>query len=133
MKKYLKNNVSGNEVAFGMIGDASTSEGVFWETINAAGVMQVPVVVAVYDDGFGISVPVELQTTKSSISESLKGFQKEKNTNGIDIYTGKGWDYEGLVKMFKTGVAKTTENTYSGSFSYSGSYTTTGTFNFRFA
>lgn len=107
LKKYLKNNVSGNEVAFGMIGDASTSEGVFWETVNAAGVMQVPVVVAVYDDGFGISVPVELQTTKSSISDSLKGFQKEKNTNGIDIYTGNGWDYEGLVKMFKSGIAKT--------------------------
>ncbi len=107
MQKHLKNNVTGNEVAFGMIGDASTSEGVFWETINAAGVMQVPVVVAVYDDGFGISVPVELQTTKSSISDSLKGFQKEKNTNGIDIYSGKGWDYEGLVEMFKKGVAKT--------------------------
>lgn len=107
LKKYLKNNVSGNEVAFGMIGDASTSEGVFWETINAAGVMQVPIVVAVYDDGFGISVPVGLQTTKSSISESLKGFKKEKNTNGIDIYSGKGWDYEELVKMFNTGVAKT--------------------------
>ncbi len=107
LKKYLKNNVTGNEVAFGMIGDASTSEGVFWETINAAGVMQVPVVVAVYDDGFGISVPVEMQTTKSSISESLKGFQKEINTNGIDIYTGKGWDYLGLVKLFKKGIEKT--------------------------
>jgi pyruvate/2-oxoglutarate/acetoin dehydrogenase E1 component/TPP-dependent pyruvate/acetoin dehydrogenase alpha subunit len=107
LKKYLKNNVSGNEVAFGTIGDASTSEGVFWETINAAGVMQVPMVVTVYDDGFGISVPVELQTTKSSISEALKGFQKEKDTNGIDIYTGKGWDYEGLVKLFRNGVAKT--------------------------
>lgn len=112
MKKHLKNNVSGNEVAFGMIGDASTSEGVFWETVNAAGVMQVPVVVAVYDDGYGISVPVELQTTKSSISEALKGFQKEKNTNGIEIYTGKGWDYAGLVEMFKTGVAKT-RNTHT--------------------
>jgi pyruvate/2-oxoglutarate/acetoin dehydrogenase E1 component/TPP-dependent pyruvate/acetoin dehydrogenase alpha subunit len=107
LKKFLKNNVSGNEVAFGMIGDASTSEGVFWETINAAGVMQVPVVIAVYDDGFGISVPVELQTTKSSISDSLKGFQKEKHTNGIDIYTGYGWDYEGLLKMFESGIAKT--------------------------
>jgi pyruvate/2-oxoglutarate/acetoin dehydrogenase E1 component len=107
MKKHLKNNVSGNEVAFGMIGDASTSEGVFWETINAAGVMQVPMVVAIYDDGFGISVPIELQTTKSSISEALKGFQKEKNTNGIEIYTAKGWDYEGLVKMFENGVSQT--------------------------
>jgi len=107
LKQFLKNNVSGNEVAFGMIGDASTSEGVFWETINAAGVMQVPLVVAVYDDGFGISVPVEMQTTKSSISESLKGFQKEINTNGIDIYNGKGWDYNGLVKLFKKGIEKT--------------------------
>jgi TPP-dependent pyruvate/acetoin dehydrogenase alpha subunit len=78
LKKHLKNNVTGNEVAFGMIGDASTSEGIFFETINAAGVMQVPMVVAVYDDGYGISVPVELQTTKSSISEVLKGFQKKK-------------------------------------------------------
>ena len=107
MQKHLKNNVSGNEVAFGMIGDASTSEGVFWETINAAGVMQVPLVVAVYDDGYGISVPVELQTTKSSISVALNGLKKEKNTNGIDIYTCKGWNYPGLVEMFKTGVAKT--------------------------
>ena len=106
LKKHLKNNVSGNEVAFGMIGDASTSEGVFFETINAAGVMQVPMVVAVYDDGYGISVPVELQTTKSSISEVLKGFQKEKNTNGIEIYTCKGWDYPALVKTFAEGVAK---------------------------
>ena len=107
MKNHLKNNVSGNEVAFGMIGDASTSEGVFWETINAAGVMQVPVVVAVYDDGFGISVPVELQTTKSSISRALEGFKKEKDTNGIEIYTCKGWDYESLVDIFEKGVAKT--------------------------
>jgi len=107
MQKFMKNNVTGNEVAFGMIGDSSTSEGVFWETINAAGVLQVPVVVAVYDDGFGISVPIELQTTKSSISKALQGFQKEKNTNGIDIYTGKGWDYPGLIEMFKTGISKT--------------------------
>ncbi|HSO87488.1 MAG TPA: thiamine pyrophosphate-dependent dehydrogenase E1 component subunit alpha [Draconibacterium sp.] len=106
LKKHLKNNVTGNEVAFGMIGDASTSEGVFWETINAAGVMQVPMVVAVYDDGFGISVPVELQTTKSSISEALKGFQKEENTNGIEIYNCKGWDYLALLKTFAEGVAK---------------------------
>ncbi len=109
LQKYLKNNVTGNEVAFGMIGDASTSEGVFWETINAAGVMQVPLVVAVYDDGYGISVPVELQTTKSSISKALKGFQKENNTNGIEIYTCKGWDYPGLVELFKKGVAQTRE------------------------
>ena len=109
LKQFLNNNVSGNEVAFGTIGDASTSEGVFWETINAAGVMQVPVVTAIYDDGYGISVPVELQTTKANISEVLKGFQKNENTNGIDIYTCKGWDYAGLVKTFRNGVAKTRE------------------------
>lgn len=109
MKKFLKNNVTGNEVAFGTIGDASTSEGVFWETVNAAGVMQVPVVVTVYDDGYGISVPIELQTTKSSISKVLQGFQKEKGTNGIEIYTCKGWDYPALVEMYETGVARTRE------------------------
>ncbi len=105
MKKALNNNVNGNEVAFGSIGDASTSEGIFWETINAAGVMQVPLAVAVYDDGFGISVPVDLQTTKSSISEALKGFQKEKGSNGISIYKCKGWDYPGLVKIFSEGIS----------------------------
>ncbi|NOR73922.1 MAG: hypothetical protein GQ525_02060 [Draconibacterium sp.] len=105
LKKELKNNVTGNEVAFGSIGDASTSEGMFFETINAAGVMQVPLAVAVYDDGFGISVPIELQTTKSSISEALKGFKKEKGTNGISIYKCKGWDYLGLVETFAKGVA----------------------------
>lgn len=106
LKKFLNNNVNGNEVAFGSIGDASTSEGMFFETINAAGVMQVPLAVAVYDDGFGISVPIELQTTKSSISEALKGFKKEKGTNGILIYTCKGWDYPNLVKAFADGVDK---------------------------
>ena len=105
MKKHLSNNVSGNEVAFGTIGDASTSEGMFFETINAAGVMQVPLAVTVYDDGYGISVPVELQTTKSSISKALQGFQAEKNTNGINIYSCKGWDYPGLVETFKEGIS----------------------------
>lgn len=109
MKKLLKNNVTGNEVAFGTIGDASTSEGVFWETVNAAGVMQVPLAVTVYDDGYGISVPIELQTTKSSISKVLKGFQKEKDTNGIEIYTCKGWDYPSLVEMYEKGIARTRE------------------------
>ncbi|WP_299577672.1 alpha-ketoacid dehydrogenase subunit alpha/beta [uncultured Sunxiuqinia sp.] len=104
LKKHLNNNVTGNEVAFGSIGDASTSEGMFFETINAAGVLQVPMAVAVYDDGFGISVPIELQTTKSSISEALKGFQKQKDTNGILIYTCKGWDYPELVKTFSEGI-----------------------------
>ncbi len=106
IKKHLNNNVTGNEVAYGTIGDASTSEGLFFETINAAGVMQVPMAVTVYDDGFGISVPVDLQTTKGSISEALKGFQIEKHTNGIEIYFCKGWDYPALVKAFKWGVEK---------------------------
>jgi len=106
IKKHLNNNITGNEVAFGTIGDASTSEGLFFETINAAGVMQAPMAVTVYDDGYGISVPVDLQTTKASISEALKGFSKEKNTNGIEIYTCKGWDYPELVKTFREGIAK---------------------------
>lgn len=104
MKDQLRNNVSGNEVAFGSIGDASTSEGIFWETINAAGLMQVPLAVSVYDDGFGISVPIELQTTKSSISKVLEGFRKEKNSNGIEIFTCKGWDYPALVHTYKKGI-----------------------------
>jgi len=103
-KKNLHNNVTGNEVAFGSIGDASTSEGIFFETINAAGVMQVPLAVAIYDDGFGISVPIELQTTKSSISEVLKGFEKEEGTNGIKIYKCKGWNYPELIKTFQDGI-----------------------------
>ncbi len=110
LKKHLNNNVTGNEIAFGSIGDASTSEGMFFETINAAGVMQVPLAVAVYDDGFGISVPIELQTTKSSISEALKGFQKQKDTNGILIYTCKGWNYPELVKTFADGISKCRKN-----------------------
>ncbi|NQU51400.1 MAG: transketolase, partial [Bacteroidetes bacterium] len=106
LKKHLQNNVNGNEVAFGSIGDASTSEGIFFETINAAGVLQVPLAVAIYDDGFGISVPIELQTTKSSISEALKGFEKEEGTNGVFIYKCKGWDYQALVKTFADGISK---------------------------
>jgi 2-oxoisovalerate dehydrogenase E1 component len=94
----------GNEVAFGMIGDASTSEGPFFETINAACVMQVPLAIAIWDDGFGISVPVEQQTTKGSISRALEGFRKEDGTNGCLIYTGRGWDYPHLVKIFREGI-----------------------------
>lgn len=95
---------SGNEVTFATIGDASTSEGHFFETINAAGVMQVPLAVSVWDDGWGISVPNEHQTTKSNISEILKGFEKEKHTNGLLIYTARCSDYAGLVKTYQTGV-----------------------------
>ena len=94
-------STNGNEICFCTIGDASTSEGHFWETMNAAGVMQVPLAVFVWDDGYGISVPKKYQTTKSSISEALGGFQKTKLTNGINIYKVKGWDYAGLCETFE--------------------------------
>lgn len=97
----------GNEVAFVTIGDASTSEGVFWETINAAGVLSVPLAVSVWDDGYGISVPKAFQTTKESISEVLHGFRvdEENGTNGITIYVGKAWDYPGLCDLYQAGIA----------------------------
>ena len=102
--KNLSNN--GNEVCFCTIGDASTSEGHFWETINAAGVLQVPLAVFVWDDGYGISVPKKYQTTKASISEALKGLQKSEDTNGIDIYKLKGWDYAGMCEVLETAIQK---------------------------
>jgi pyruvate/2-oxoglutarate/acetoin dehydrogenase E1 component/TPP-dependent pyruvate/acetoin dehydrogenase alpha subunit len=95
---------NGNEVAFGTIGDGSTSEGHFWETINAAGVLQVPMALSVWDDGFGISVPGKLQTTKESISEVLKGFEKTEDKDGFLIYTAKGWDYAGMCSMYEEGI-----------------------------
>lgn len=98
----LSNN--GNEICFCTIGDASTSEGHFWETLNAAGVMQVPLAIFVWDDGYGISVPRQYQTTKGSISEVLKGFQKKDGTNGIDIYKVKAWDYAGMCETFEIGL-----------------------------
>ena len=97
----------GNEVCFCTIGDASTSEGHFWETLNAAGVLQVPLAVIVYDDGYGISVPTALQTTKASISEALAGFEKKPGTNGIKIFTVNGWDYAALCETFEEGIAYT--------------------------
>ncbi|HOZ41434.1 MAG TPA: transketolase C-terminal domain-containing protein, partial [Flavobacteriales bacterium] len=95
----------GNEVAFGTIGDASTSEGHFWETMNAAGVLQVPLAMSVWDDGWGISVSKAYQTTKGSISTLLQGFQKEEGTNGIRIYTTKAWDYAGLNRTYEEAIA----------------------------
>lgn len=91
----------GNEVAFGTIGDASTSEGLFWETINAAGVLQVPMLVSVWDDGHGISVPKKYQTTKESISELLEGFRRTKNKKGYEIFYTKGWDYPHLCETYE--------------------------------
>ncbi len=97
---------NGDEVCFCTIGDASTSEGVFWETMNAVGVMQVPLAVSVWDDGYGISVPIEYQTTKGSISELLAGFQYDESGQGIEIYTAKAWDYAGLCQMYAAGIQK---------------------------
>ena len=97
--KDLSNN--GNEIAFGTIGNASTSEGMFFEAINAAGVLQVPMLTTVWDDGYGISVPQEFQTTKGSISKILSGFQREHNEKGFEIFKVHGWDYEALCKTFE--------------------------------
>ena len=94
---------NGNEVAWGTIGNASTSEGLFFETINAAGVMQVPVVISVWDDEYGISVHAKHQTTKENISEILKGFQRDATGNGYEILTVKGWDYGSLIEVFQKG------------------------------
>ncbi|MBL4605226.1 MAG: transketolase, partial [Flavobacteriaceae bacterium] len=102
--KGLENHTNfskkGNEIAWGTIGNASTSEGLFFETINAAGVLQVPLVMSVWDDEYGISVHAKHQTTKESISEILKGFQREKGTNGYEIFVINGWDYVQLIDTY---------------------------------
>lgn len=98
---------NGNEICFATIGDASTSEGLFWEVVNAGGVLQVPLIISVWDDGYGISVPKELQTTKGSISQVLKGFQREGKSKGYDIYVVKGWNYPQLVSTYKMAADKT--------------------------
>jgi pyruvate/2-oxoglutarate/acetoin dehydrogenase E1 component/TPP-dependent pyruvate/acetoin dehydrogenase alpha subunit len=92
---------NGNEIAWGTIGNASTSEGLFFETINAAGVLQVPMVISVWDDDYGISVHARHQTTKENISEILKGFQRDNTANGYEIITVKGWDYPELVSAYE--------------------------------
>lgn len=102
---HLKELVTGSEVAFGSIGESSTSEGMFFETINAACVMQVPLAMAVWDNGFGISVPVDLQTAKGSISKALEGFRAKGDDPGCLIYECKGWDYPCMVKTFEEGIA----------------------------
>jgi pyruvate/2-oxoglutarate/acetoin dehydrogenase E1 component/TPP-dependent pyruvate/acetoin dehydrogenase alpha subunit len=94
----------GNEVCFATIGDASTSEGHFWEAINAAGVLQVPLCVFVWDDGYGISVPKKYQTIKNSVSTALSGMEKEEGLNGIRIYRVKGWDYAACCEIFEEGI-----------------------------
>ncbi len=106
LEEYPGLTSNGDEVAFGTIGDASTSEGHFFETINAAGVLQIPLTLAVWDDGYGISVTKEYQTTKSSISKVMKGFEQDELQKGILIYKCKGWDYPGLCKTFEEGLSR---------------------------
>lgn len=101
LKGFKDFSINGNEVAWGSIGNASTSEGMFFESINAAGVLQVPMVTAIWDDGYGISVPQEYHTTKGNISEVLEGFQRNDKQKGIEIIRVKGWDYEGLFNAFQ--------------------------------
>ena len=101
LKSYTDLSNNGNEIAFGTIGNASTSEGMFFEAINAAGVLQVPMLVSVWDDDYGISVPKEYQTTKGSISKILAGFQRDKKDNGYEIFTVRGWDFQALCETYE--------------------------------
>jgi len=109
LQQFTNLSNHGNEICFATIGDASTSEGHFWETMNAAGVLQVPLAVFVWDDGYGISVPRKYQTTKGSISAALEGFRKTDDSNGFDIYNVKGWDYAGMCEVFEAGIRKIRE------------------------
>jgi pyruvate/2-oxoglutarate/acetoin dehydrogenase E1 component/TPP-dependent pyruvate/acetoin dehydrogenase alpha subunit len=101
VKDMTQFSINGNEVAWGTIGNASTSEGLFWETINAAGVLQVPMVMSVWDDEYGISVHAKHQTTKENISEILKGFQRTETENGYEILRVNGWDYASLIDIYQ--------------------------------
>lgn len=98
---FQKFSLQGREIAFGTIGDASTSEGLFWEAMNAAAVLQVPLLMSVWDDGYGISVPKKYQTTKESISEALSGFQRTADKPGFEILTTRGWDYAHLAETYE--------------------------------
>lgn len=104
LKDFSDFSVNGNEVAFGTIGNASTTEGVFFEAINAAGVLQIPMAISVWDDNYGISVPAKYQTTKEDISEVLKGFQREDGKPGFEIFKVKGWDYVALCETYERAI-----------------------------
>lgn len=110
LKGFEDFSINGNEVAFGTIGNASTSEGPFFEAINAAGVLQVPMVMSVWDDDYGISVPKEYHTTKGSISEFLAGMQLTKGKKGYEVFTVRGWDYPALVETFAKATAISREH-----------------------
>ena len=101
LKKFTNLSNNGNEIAFGTIGNASTSEGMFFESINAAGVLQVPMLTSVWDDGYGISVPQEYHTTRGSISKALAGLQRSNGEKGFEILTVRGWDYAGLIEIYQ--------------------------------
>ena len=98
-------SINGNEVAFGTIGDAGTSEGHFWEAMNAAGVLQIPLVMSIWDDGYGISVPSEYHTTRNDLSKVLSGFQRSnKNEKGFELFQVNGWDYVDLIKTYRKAI-----------------------------
>lgn len=101
LKSFDSLSKNGNEIAWGTIGNASTSEGLFWETLNAAGVMQVPMVISIWDDEYGISVPAKYQTTKEDLSEILSGFQRTDEKPGYELFKVKGWDYPALVETYE--------------------------------
>ena len=101
LKEFTSLSNNGNEIAFGTIGNASTSEGMFFEAVNAAGVLQVPMLISVWDDDYGISVPQEYHTTKLSISKALAGLQRSETEKGFEIITVKGWDYTGLIEAYQ--------------------------------
>jgi pyruvate/2-oxoglutarate/acetoin dehydrogenase E1 component/TPP-dependent pyruvate/acetoin dehydrogenase alpha subunit len=101
LKDFKDFSIKGNEIAWGTIGNASTSEGHFWEVVNAAGVLQVPMLLSIWDDGYGISVPAKYQTTKENLSSILSGFKTDKDGQGIELLTVKGWDYPELIKTYQ--------------------------------
>lgn len=101
LKNSPKFSKNGNEIAWGTIGNASTSEGLFFEAFNAAGVLQIPMIISIWDDEYGISVPAKFQTTKESISEILKGFQRENDKDGYEIFVINGWDYVQLMAVYQ--------------------------------
>ena len=101
LKKFKKLSNNGNEIAFGTIGNASTSEGVYWESINAAGVLQIPLLMSVWDDDYGISVPKEYHTTRGSISQAQEGMKRTADEKGIEIFKVPGWDYENLCEVYR--------------------------------
>jgi pyruvate/2-oxoglutarate/acetoin dehydrogenase E1 component/TPP-dependent pyruvate/acetoin dehydrogenase alpha subunit len=105
LKNETQFSQGGREVAFGTIGNASSSEGMFWEVMNAACVMQVPLAISVWDDGYGISVPAKYQTAKENIAALMKGFQTNKEGKGLKIFTARGWDYPALCETYRDAIS----------------------------